>query len=103
MLEEGGLLVVGGGAVVHGASVLEGGVVVIGGGALEGKARVVAGGAFEGGAMVVGGGTVEHVHGGGGGGGGVGRWKITAPVASTTAKKPPAALETSSEQGLVPP
>lgn len=96
MLEEGSLRVVGGGAVVHGASVLEGGVVVTGGGALEGKAKVVAG------VMVVGGGTVVHVHGGGGGGGGVGRWKITAPVASTTAKKPPAALETSSEQGRLP-
>jgi hypothetical protein len=67
---------------------------------------------LEGGVRVVGGGReVVHVHGGGdghdvgdgvGGGGGVGCWKITAPVASTTAKKPPAALETTSEQGVVP-
>ena len=59
---------------------------VVGGGT-----EVDGAGVLEGGAMVVGGGTVV--------GGGVGRWKITAPLASTTAKKPPSALETISEQG----
>lgn len=78
-------MVVGGGMLVDGAGVLVGGVVVVGGGAV-----VHGTGVLEGGVRVVGGGRVEHVHGGGvdgnGGGGGVGRWKSTAPVASTTAK-----------------
>ena len=105
---EAGLLVVGGGLLVDGAGVLEGSARVVGGGTLvdgagvlEGGAKVVGGGTLvdgagvlEGGVRVVGGGTLV--------GGGFGCRKTTAPLASTTAKKPPAALETTSEQGLAP-
>ena len=84
---EAGILVVGGGTLADGAGVLVGGAMVVGNGT-----EVDGAGVLEGGVMVVGGGTVV--------GGGVGRWKITAPLASTTAKKPPAELETISEQGL---
>ena len=80
---------VGGGRVGHGASVLGGGVMVVGGGTLEHK------------------GGTGHVHGVADGdgvsiGGGAGRWNTTAPMASVTAKNPPTALETTSEQGLAP-
>ena len=77
-----------------------------------GSAPLVGGAMVEGGGGVVqtGAGWAVHVHvypggsgdDGGGGGGGVGRWKTTAPVASVTAKEPPAALEATSEQGLAP-
>ncbi len=79
---EGGVTVVGGGTVVGGAGMLEGGVMVVGGGTVVGGAGVH---------------TVIAE-----GGKPAGRWKTTAPVASTTAKKPPAALETTSEQGSTP-
>ena len=93
-----------------GGGTLVDGVAVVGGGSLVDGVTVVGGGMLEGGGgKDVGGGTlVQGVKVGGGGGTlvghciGVGRWKMIAPVASRTAKEPPAVLETTSEQALTP-